>query len=160
MPTLTHESWKLWFSSLPENEEGNRNMAAFSTALNAGKSAIEKIKNLTDNQNNVFLLVDGTGLIKVYHSPKNFGGTLLRPSNKVACLTGLGRSAICVQLNVASAFADCKMTLPLRKSLQPAQRPRMYAIFQSPQRNPMKKEISLMKAPTLCFRHPGSATPS
>ena len=117
MPTLTHESWKLWFSSLPENEEGNRNMAAFSTALNAGKSAIEKIKNLTDNQNNVFLLVDGTGLIKVYHSPKNFGGTLLRPSNKVACLTGLGRSAICVQLNVASAFADCKMNTPSSEEL-------------------------------------------
>ena len=117
MPTLTHESWKLWFSSLPENEEGNRNMAAFTAALDAGRSELEKIKHLTDNQNNVFLLVDGAGLIKIYHSPKNFGGTLLRPSHKVACLTGLGRSAICVQLNVASAFADCKMNTPTSEEL-------------------------------------------
>ncbi len=75
-------------------------MAAFTGALDAEKTESEKIKNLADNQNNVFLLVDGNGLIKIFHSPKNFGGTLLHPLHKVACLTGLGRSAICVQLDV------------------------------------------------------------
>ena len=48
-------------------------MAAFTVALNAGRSATEKIKNLTDNQNNVFLLVDGAGLIKLYHSRGGIG---------------------------------------------------------------------------------------
>ena len=71
-------------------------MAAFTAAMDANKSEAEKLKNLTDNHNNVFLLVDNNRLIRIFHSPKNFGGTLLRPSNKVACLTGLGRSAICV----------------------------------------------------------------
>ncbi len=92
-------------------------MAAFTAALDAGRNTADKIKTLSDNQNNVFLLVDGNGLIKIYHSPKNFGGTLLRPSHKVVCLTGLGRSAICVQLNVASAFADCKMNTPTSEEL-------------------------------------------
>lgn len=92
-------------------------MAAFTGALDSGKSEGDKIKNLTDNQNNVFLSVDGNGMIKVFHSPKNFGGTLLRPSNKVACLTGLGRLAICVQLDVTSAISDCKMNTPTSEEL-------------------------------------------
>ena len=86
MPLVKHDSWKQWFAALAENEEGNRNMAAFTAALNAGKSEIEKIKILTDNSNNVFLCADGSRSIKALHSPINFGGSLLRPSNKVACL--------------------------------------------------------------------------
>ena len=80
-------------------------------------SVAEKIKNLTDNQNNVLLLVDGKGMIKIFRSPTNFEGTLLRPSHKVACLTGLGCLAICVQLDVSSAVADCKMNTPTRDEL-------------------------------------------
>lgn len=112
MPAVTHETWTLWFYSLPENESGNRNMAAFTNALDAGKSEFEKVKNLTDNVNNVFLAVDGKRMIKIFHSPKNFGGTLLRPSHKVACLTGLGRSEICVQIDLTSAVADSKLVTP------------------------------------------------
>ena len=112
MTAVTHETWKLWFASLPENEGGNRNMAAFTSALDAEKSEFEKVKNLTDNMNNVFLSVDGRKMIKIFHSPKNFGGTLLRPSHKVACLTGLGRSAICVQVDLTSAVADIKLVTP------------------------------------------------
>ncbi len=48
MPSTNYNTWKLWFNSLPENEAGNDNMAAFTGALDAGKSALEKIKNLTD----------------------------------------------------------------------------------------------------------------
>jgi hypothetical protein len=50
----------------------------------SGKSKFEKVKNLTDSQSNVFLAADGMKMIKIFHSPKNFGGTLLHPSNKVA----------------------------------------------------------------------------
>jgi hypothetical protein len=87
-------------------------MEAFSKSLNSGKSEFEKVKNLTDSQNNVFLAVDGKKMIKIFHSPKNFGGRLLSPSNKVVCLTGLGCSAMCMQLDPISAFTDCKLVTP------------------------------------------------
>jgi hypothetical protein len=80
---------------------------------NSGKSEFKKVKNLTDSQNNVFLTADGKKMIKIFHSPKNFGGMLLCPSNKVICLTGLGRSAICVQLDPTLALPDCKQVTPL-----------------------------------------------
>ncbi len=51
-------------------------------------------------------------MIKIFHSPRNFGGTLLCPSNKVPCLTGLGRSRICLQLDPTLAPADCKLVTP------------------------------------------------
>jgi hypothetical protein len=113
MISVTQESWKFWFASLSENEGGNRNMKAFTKSLNSGKSKFKKVKNLTDSQNNVFLAVDRKKMIKIFHSPKNFGGTLLCPSNKVACLTGLGRSVICVQLDPRLALADCKLVTPM-----------------------------------------------
>jgi hypothetical protein len=111
MISVTQESWKCWLASLPENE-GNMNMEAFTKLLNLGKSNFKKVKNLTDSQNNAFLTADGKKMIKIFHSPKNFGGTLLCPSNKVACLTGLGRSAICVQLDLMLALKDCKLVTP------------------------------------------------
>jgi hypothetical protein len=37
---------------------------------------------------------------------------LLHPLNKVVCLTGLGSSAICMQLDPTSALADCKLVTP------------------------------------------------
>jgi hypothetical protein len=80
-------------------------MEVFTKLLNSGKSEFEKVKNLTDSQNNV-------EMIKIFHSPKNFGGRLLCPSNKVACLTGLGWSAICMQLDPTLALADCKLVTP------------------------------------------------
>ena len=87
-------------------------MVLFTGALDTGKSEIEKTKNLTDNQNNVFLLADGNGLIKIYHSPKDFGGTLLHPSHKVSCLTRLSCLAICVQLYLMSAIVVCNINTP------------------------------------------------
>jgi hypothetical protein len=78
-----------------------------------GKSKLEKVKNLTDSQNNVFLAADGKKMIKIFHSPKNIRGMLLCPLNKVGCLTGLGCSAICVQLDPTLAVADCKLVTPM-----------------------------------------------
>jgi hypothetical protein len=80
--------------------------------LNSRKSEFEKFKILTDSQNNVFFAVDRKKMIKIFHSLKNFGGTLFCPSNKVACLTGLNCSAICVQLDPTLALTDCNLVSP------------------------------------------------
>ncbi len=87
-------------------------MEAFTESLNSGESKFKKVKNPSDSQNNVFLAVDRKKMIKIFHSPKNFGGTLLHPSNKVACLTGFGLSAICMQLDPTLALTDCKLVTP------------------------------------------------
>jgi hypothetical protein len=102
MIAVTHKTWKGW----------NRNMAAFTRWLNSGKRKFERVKNLTDSQNNVLPSVDGKKMIKIFHSPKNFRGTLLCPSKKVTCFTGLGCSAICVQLDLMPAVTDCKCVTP------------------------------------------------
>ncbi len=112
MLAVIQETWKLWFASLPENEGGKRNIVAFTNLLNSGKSEFEKVKNITDSPNNVFLTADEKKMIRIFHSPKNIGGMLLHPLNKVACLTGLGCSAICVQLDSTLAVADCKLVTP------------------------------------------------
>lgn len=117
MPIVTKDTWKLWFASLSENDEGNRNMVAFTNALNAGRSDTEKIKTLTDNKNYVFLAADRKKSIKIFHSPINFGGTMLRPTNKVVCLTGMGRSAVCVHLDIPSTISDCKIVTPTVEEL-------------------------------------------
>jgi hypothetical protein len=87
-------------------------MVAFTKLLNSGKSKFEKVKNLTDSPNNVFLAADGKKMIKIFHSPKNFGRMLLCPSNKVVCLTGLGRLAKCVQLDSMLVVTHCKLVTP------------------------------------------------
>ncbi len=131
MPSLTYETWKLWFASLNDNKAGTQNMAAFTGAMDApDRTELEKINNLPDNPNNVFLTADGNRMIKIFHSPKDFGGTLLHPTHKVASLTGIGRSAICAQINITPAVAECKMNTPTREELAP---------------NPAKTEFSLMK---------------
>jgi hypothetical protein len=65
----------------------------------------------------VVLLVDKNVMIKIFHSPKNFGGMLLHPLNKVPCLTGLGCLLICKQLNVTLAVSNCKMNNPSKEEL-------------------------------------------
>jgi hypothetical protein len=82
MTAITQETWTFWFVSLPENEGGNTNREAFTELLNSGKNKFKKVKNLTDSQNNVFLAADRKKMIKIFHSPKNFRGTLLGPSTR------------------------------------------------------------------------------
>ncbi len=87
-------------------------MRAFSGALEPGKSETEKIRILTETPNHVFLAADRLRMLKIFHSPINFGGTLLRPSHKVACLVGMGRSATSIKLDISSATADCNIVTP------------------------------------------------
>jgi hypothetical protein len=111
-------------------------MEAFTKLLNSGKSKFKKVKNLTDSQNKVFLAADRKKRIKIFHSPKNFGGTLLHPSTKVACLTGLGCLAICMQLDPISALADCKLVTSLIVDFEACLRAKYVRNLQVPSAEP------------------------
>ena len=97
---------------LPENEQGNRNISAFSLALQAGKTRKEKLLSLTEDVDTVFLIADDEKNIVILHSPHNFGGTRTRPTNKVAAMIGLGLTPIGVLINKKAALDDCKLVTP------------------------------------------------
>ena len=66
MLVTKHDTWKNWYQSLPENEDGNKNMRAFSGALEPGKSDTEKIRTLTKSPNHVFLAANCMKMLKIF----------------------------------------------------------------------------------------------
>ena len=105
---LPQINWTEWFSNHPNNEDGNRNMAAFSSILEAGLSEEEKLQSLVEEINTVILAADANNKIMILHSPKNFGGTRSRPNNKVVCMLGLGAHAMYIFIDLRTALADAK----------------------------------------------------
>jgi len=91
-------TWKQFFLSHPKNEQGNSNMGAFSIALKAGNSKIEKLSALTE-EGTVFVAADSDKQIVLFHHPKNLGGTRSRTTDKIVCLVGFGSETTCVQIN-------------------------------------------------------------
>eukprot|EP00957_Ditylum_brightwellii_P197737 15064864-Ditylum_brightwellii.AAC.1 len=109
---LLQQAWKDVLNSLPKNEQGNQNIAAFSSALKAGLSKEAKLQALTEDIDSVFLVADDEKHVAILHSPKNFGGMRTRPTNKVAAMIGLGPTAIGVLLNKKAVLKDCKLMTP------------------------------------------------
>ena len=106
------KSWKQHYATLTTDKAGKRNMEAFSIALQSGKTTDAKIAAIAGDQNIFILGSDGEKGVRIVHSPKNLGGNLNRPSNKVACLIGLGPRATPVTLSLETALADCKIVTP------------------------------------------------
>ena len=75
-------------TSISGNEEGNRNMFAYSNSMNLSRSFDERLIALMEEIDMVILLADKDKKIAIVHNPKNFGGTRTRPTNKIACLIG------------------------------------------------------------------------
>ena len=54
---------------------------------------------LVEDADTIFLLADEDKKITIAHSPKNFGGTRNRPTNKIDCFIRMGPQAMCFLLN-------------------------------------------------------------
>jgi hypothetical protein len=65
----------------------------------------------------VILAANASGNIMILHSPKNYGGTRTCPDNKVVCMLGLGPHAICILLDLKTAFLDISIMVPLVQDL-------------------------------------------
>ena len=109
---MLYPNWKLWFQNLPGNEQGNMNMAAFSAALGAEASEATKISTLTEDTDTVFLAADSSRQVNIFHSPKNFGGTRMRPTHKVVSLIGFSSAASCTQIDLTTALANKNIVTP------------------------------------------------
>ena len=105
-------SWKQHFGLLPGDDAGNKNMKAFTDAMASSNNQSQKIKDIAADPNAMILGSDGEGSIRIFHSPKNFGGMFTRPTNKIGVLVGLGRKALPVILNASSATQDCNFASP------------------------------------------------
>ena len=101
-----HASWKALFTALNAvNKSGNRNIAGFTDAMDAGANLEVKMMWLSQPLG-LLLIVNNSKEVSIIHHPHNFGGTLLRPAHnhKVGCLVGMGPNATLVVLDHRSAL--------------------------------------------------------
>ena len=129
-------TWKQFFLSHPENEQGNSNMGAFSIALKAGNSKIEKLSALTE-EGTVFVAADSDKQIVLFHHPKNLGGTRSRTTDKIVCLVGFGSETTCVQINEKIALLDCNTVTPTLDELSACETKEDVKALEIPDQNGM-----------------------
>jgi len=107
-----HNSWKSYLLSLTAaNESGDRNIPGFTGAMDFESSADEKMTALNE-PNGVLLTANNRQEIVLLHNPKNFGGTLLRPTDKIGCLLGVGHNATPVIIDATAALQPLQVVVP------------------------------------------------
>jgi hypothetical protein len=87
-------------------------MQAFSDIINSGDPTEIKLQSLDEDNDTVILAADANRNAIILHSPKNFGGTRIRPENKVIGMLGLGTQVTRVNLVSNSALANCNIVVP------------------------------------------------
>ena len=112
-----NNSFKLHFSSRPTDEQGNKNMGGYADAMAHGKASEAKLLTLTGDKDYFVLGADGRGNIVAFHSLRNVGGTLARPTHKVFGLVGLGNNAVPVIFDEATLTASCEITTPPKETI-------------------------------------------
>ena len=78
-----------YFKGHPANNDGNKNMEAFTNALSGDKTVEDQIKIASYDAGGGVLGADAEKKIVILHSLKNLGGLLLRPANKIVALVGM-----------------------------------------------------------------------
>ncbi len=107
-----HASWKALFASITTvNEAGDHNVAGFTGAMELEVSIGEKMTKLVQPFGLLLAANNKKGITILHHS-YNFGGTLIRPSNKVGCLVGVGSSAVPVVLDHDKALRPIAANVP------------------------------------------------
>ena len=109
---MTSRSWKNYLTELPSNDDGNKNIISFSEAMSKDLSSEEKVKNLTEDKDEIVACVDGEGKIQLIHSISNLGGTRSRSNNKLVGIMGMEHQGICVEFIETSMVSDCTFDAP------------------------------------------------
>jgi hypothetical protein len=105
-------TWKDYFTSLAANEMGNQNTAVYTTAWAMVVPPATKISTLTSDPDMILFAADTENTLITLHSFTNLGGSLLRPNNKVVCLTGSGHAGVPLIVDDKSATAECTFKTP------------------------------------------------
>ena len=98
--------------SLAANEMGNQNTAVYTTAWAMVVPPATKLSTLTSDPDMILFAADTESTMITLHSFTNLGGSLLRPSNKVVCLTGSGHAGVPLIVDEKSATGECTFKAP------------------------------------------------
>ena len=109
---MTSRIWKNFLTELPSNDDGNKNIVSFSEAMSKDLSSEERVKNMTEDKNEIVACVDGDGKIQLVHSISNLGRTRARSNKKILGIIGMDNQGICVELVESSMVSDCVLDAP------------------------------------------------
>ena len=104
---MTSRIWKNFLIKLPSNNEGNKNIVSFSEEMSKDLSNEDRVKNLTEEKNEIIACVDGEG-----HSISKLGGPRARLNNKILGIIRMDNQGICVELVKSSMVSDCVIDAP------------------------------------------------
>ena len=99
-------------TKLPSNDDGNKNLNSFHEALNSDLTTRDRIKNITEDKDDVVACVDGENKVQLIHSISNLGGTRSRSKDKILGIIGMEQQGICVELIPDSVATDCNFPAP------------------------------------------------
>ncbi len=99
-------SWKMHFLQglALLNAIDGCNVKKYSEAMTHDAAVDTKMKYLREDHNFI-LIANNKKQVTILHNLKNYGGTMLQPTNKVAALFGIGPDAQVVALNASTAIA-------------------------------------------------------
>jgi hypothetical protein len=86
------------------NAIGNRNMTRYSEAMTHNAAMDSKMKYLSKDHNFI-LIANNKKKVTILHNLKNYGRTILQPTNKVAALLEMGNKAQVIALDASGAIA-------------------------------------------------------
>jgi hypothetical protein len=110
--------WQSFYAARAENELGNKNSSVYTEAWSPDKSDATRFQTLVSDIDNVVFGVDHDKNIHALHSFKVSGGSLLRPSTKLMCLSGTGLRATAFIIDRQTLLNPCNMITPTIDELQ------------------------------------------
>ena len=93
-------------TKLLSNDDGNKNLNYFYEDLNSDLPTRDRIKDITEDKDDVVDCVDGENKVQFIHSISNLGGTRSQPKDKIIGVIGMEKQGICVELITDSVFID------------------------------------------------------
>jgi hypothetical protein len=99
-------SWKTHFLQglAPLNAIGDRNVNKYSEAMTHDAAMDTKMKYLSEDHNFI-LIANKKKQVTILHNLKNYGGTMLQPTSKLAALFGIGPDAQVIALDASAAIS-------------------------------------------------------
>ena len=85
-------------TELPSNDDGNKNLNSFHEALNSSLLTRDRIKNITEDEDDAVACVDGENKVQLIHSISNLGGTMSQSKDKILGIIGMEQQDICVEI--------------------------------------------------------------
>ena len=116
---MSENSWRTYLQALPQNADGNKNLAAFAAVSNGATPVLERVRGFMEDQDAVLIAVSQLkDKMRILHSPHNFGGTRSRPSDKCVFLEGRGPQALPLLASMESLKETVKVDVPTLATLR------------------------------------------